>query len=89
MTEQDVKRTIEAENNHMEYLYDETLKKCFNGKIPEKCTLSDWFRFNEMWNKSGAYDDSCIIQKHLRDAGYDVKMSMTDKYKLSYHGVMV
>lgn len=89
MTEQEAKEVIEKINQYLDWYYNETLKKCFNGRIPEKCTFSDWFKFNRLWNESGAYTDAAAVQVCLREAGFDVKMSMTDKYKLSYHGVIV
>ena len=89
MTEQECKAVVEMENNHLEWIYNETLKKCFGEPLPEKCTLSDWFKFNQLWEESGAYADAAAVQVHLREAGFDVKMSMTDKYKLVYKGYIV
>lgn len=86
MTEQEAKEVIEKINEYLDWYFDETLKECFGKPIPEKCTLSEWFKFNQMWRESGAYSDAATVQVCLRNEGFDVKMSMNDKYKLVYKG---
>lgn len=86
MTEQDAKQLIEMENKHLDWIFNETMKKCFGDPLPEKCTISDWFKFTQLWHESGAYADAAVVQIHLRNAGFDVKMSMSDKFKLVYKG---
>lgn len=89
MTVKECMTVIEQENKHIDYVFNNVLCAILGHKpeADEKVTFSKWVEFNTEYRACGIHEDSKIIQSHLRENGFDVKMNMQD-YKLSYHGLI-
>ena len=84
MFEGTAKRLIDIENDHIDYVFNATLKECF-GTIPDKISLTDWFKFNQAWQTAGVFHEAKAVQMVLRDEGYNVVMDM-QTCRLKYLG---
>lgn len=89
MTVKECLSVIEAENNHIEWVANKIMTEVIGrpAVADDRFTLGQWFQYNSKLQSSGLYEDAKLVQSHLRNNGFDVKMNM-QTYRLSFHGII-